>query len=377
MDIAQARTAAAGILKGAREYRGTEADRGWVAHNLPIDQFPVPELLRFALRELCDLTPWGPGEKLRWGFTIEALGTPFSVTHEKFGPNAYLPPQTPPPVCASVIEALASLTKIAELVLLPQAAAQIEAANVTIDNRMIRMDSRYRFFRDNAAAAFASPSSPLNPILNESGERVGVSGNLFRPRVVGGYLAGSMIDAYFSMLEHLLVLVLAFLDFDPENGRLKAIASDTWTNKYKAVFALNSNDDAKRHYDRLMTIREQYRNPSAHGDFGKNGTSFYFHVAGVGALPALLSRQSVSPEIFITPIPQSSFDEICTSFDQCDQLFWTQLPAATEFARSGLDVVFSKRARAEYKEAAQSRESLIAFMDRQSYLSDRDANMDY
>ncbi len=47
--------------------------------------FPLPELILFGFTELLGLTPYGPEEKVRWGFEFEFRGAIFAFELRKFG----------------------------------------------------------------------------------------------------------------------------------------------------------------------------------------------------------------------------------------------------------------------------------------------------
>src|SRR5262249_2413038 len=158
--------------------------------------------------------------------------------------------------------------------------------NVTIENQYHRFDGAYRFFREKARGAYDTPT-PLPHVTQRDGRGrpVAWSCEPWRSEIEGGYLAGAMVGAYFSRLEHLLVLVLPLLGFDPSGGALVRFVAATWDQKWRQVFDLASDRRAKSTYDRLRRIKETVRNPLSHGGFAKKGTSFFFHVEKIGALP--------------------------------------------------------------------------------------------
>jgi len=68
------------------------------------------------------------------------------------------------------------------------------------------------------------------------------------------------VNAFFSLLEHRLVLVLPFIDFDPADGALTAFIGARWGDKFRRVFDVASDSTAHAIYDRLHRIAEAYRN---------------------------------------------------------------------------------------------------------------------
>jgi hypothetical protein len=115
------------------------------------------------------------------------------------------------------------------------------------------------------------------------------------------------VNAYFSLLEHELVLILPFVGFDPDGGRLASFIGDRWGQKLKTVFDLNADGEASRHYSRLYEIAETYRNTYSHGGFDKAGAAVWVHVPDVGAIPARLSDIRDSPHFELFPVDEAGF----------------------------------------------------------------------
>lgn len=379
VDLEQARERAAIALPNVYPRGESPAGCEWVGHKLSAGEFPVPELVLFGLRDLRGLKSWGPMEKVRWIVDGTVGDVPFSVALQKFGLRLHTPADTQKRSLDSILRALHTAADIAELYLRTVAAHQIESANVTIENKFLRFDDAYRFFRERALEAYESP--PPEPVvisMGPDGTPNGWSSQPFKPQREGGYLAGAMLDAYFSRLEHLLVLMLAFADFDPTTDSLVRFVGLRWSDKWKRLFDVAANESAKAAYDRLHRVKEGFRNPLAHGGFGKKGTSFFFHADGIGALPALLADHDVSFDLQITQVPQESYEQVCADFDSVDEFLGSSsLWAGYRFASSGLDVSFAASSLREYAQAALSEESLDEFIDHEGYLHDMHANMDY
>jgi hypothetical protein len=346
--------------------------------DLPSLQFPVPTLILFGLGYLRGLTWWGPEEKLRWGIVASRHGHDFAVTYEKFGMRLYVSRDQSEELTSAIIGKLIAAARLGEACLSVLARHQIDAGNVTIENQYRYFDGAYTFFREKARAAYDSPPPESVKHYNAQGEISGSSWEPMRFQLEGGYLAGAMVDAYFSRLEHLFVLVLPFLDFDPTGGKLVEFVGRTWDTKWRSVFDVADDRFAKSNYDKLHAIKEVVRNPISHGGFMKKGTSFYFHVPTIGALPALLTRHGKTCELTVTRVPKNTYEELCSDLDRCDEFLWaSRIGSAVRYAEAGLDVAFSARFRSECQAAAASEDTLEAFMDHQAAQSDRHANMDY
>ncbi|MFH9786036.1 hypothetical protein ACH4NU_37935 [Streptomyces sp. NPDC017259] len=186
----------------------------------------------------------------------------------------------------------------------------------------------------------------------------------------------AMVSAYFSLLEHNLVLLLPFLGFDPSKRDLKSFIGDRWGMKFKRVFPVDSNNPAKAHFDALHRIAEEYRNTYGHGGFDKFGSSILFHMEGVGALPAVLSDIRDRPYFSFTPIDVDDFEGIKEIFDAFDD--WvneTAAQLAMKWIKGGLDVYYDDHFRAQVKEAMRSEDDFMEMLEYHVYKVDQAADM--
>jgi hypothetical protein len=341
---------------------------------LPWEDFPVPGLVFIALKTLLGLKNYGPGEKMAWGIEAAYGDTAFAIQLEKFGLQLYVPQATDTCAFEDIKRALQKCCAVAESYLMPEVSDRLLAARVTLRNQYHRFEDAYQFFRKASREAYAAP--PPEPVVRETPRGTVTSSNPFLPRQEGGYLASAMLDAYFSKLEHVLVLLAAFSTLDVENGALQKLVGDRWDEKFKALFNVQTDQIAKRVYDDLKKIKEDLRNPASHGGFLKKGASFLFH-SEAGALPVLLTRVNRDFEFHITPVPPVTFEQVCEVLDEADS-FLRDSPLAEGFAyvAAGLDVPFDAESRQRYLQAIASGE-FEDLIERQAYLQDMHANMDY
>jgi hypothetical protein len=178
------------------------------------------------------------------------------------------------------------------------------------------------------------------------------------------------------MTEHLFCLALPFTStHSPGTSFLDFLYFD-WSSKAKSVLDLQ-DIATKEAYDNLLRIREEWRNPSAHGGFLSGGGSLYVHIPGTGALPARL-RRTPKGATFGFRMSNDSFGEIIEVFEKFDaQLKTGEIGYALRWAESGLDVAFDAKSISEYRAAMSSHEAFEAMIDRTSYFIDLHVNMDY
>ncbi len=261
----------------------------------------------------------------------------------------------------------------------PYADKQVKAGNVTVVNSYHKLNMMYRFFRRKAKESFRRASRA--PTSLEPG-KTGLIAPLMNWRGQhereGAYYSAAMIDAFFSRLEHVLVLILPFVGFDPVHQDLVAFISSAWSDKFKRIFDIEHNRLAKSLYDQLDSIREKYRNPITHGYFEKAGASLYFHIPNLGAIPVRLSKFREGLHYSFLPITESSLEEVCCLFDKVDALFKSGMAGkGFLFAKTGLDIAFDGNSLAEYHSACSSKKSLRDFIYRQAHEDTIVSNMDW
>ncbi len=341
-------------------------------------EFPVPQLIYFLLSKIFNGYTRHKLEKTLWTVSFYYKGFEAEFALQKFGLRLYLSDLiTNSPereqVKNQIISKIKKASSILERkVLTEYAKKQIVQGDVTIDNQYIKFSNMYYYFREQAKEAFNGKGD------NSQGaqEVFGIDPNKFQLNLIGFYNTSAMIDTYFSRLEHLLVISLPFLKFNPEKINLLKFISNNWGDKFKVVFDLKKNNDTKIFYDKLKVIKEKYRNTFSHGGFEKEGASLFFHLPEVGAISASLSKFDKSPHFNFFPIEINTFDEVCKLFDDFDKwLEESTLSFAVVYANSGVEVPFDKKSISEHNTAMESEfEQLI---DKRSHYSDMFTNMDF
>lgn len=347
-------------------------------------QFPVPELILFALRNVLGFRTSGPGEKMRWAVSCGFNGAPVSFEMAKFGFRIY--------AAASVdMKRLCGQLQVAvkhvEDWLTPLAKQQAAKGNVTVANRLSEFDSRYRFFRSLADRSYRIAERRPRSKVSQSKESASSASlsqltkswnHAMRARTKGFYHSTAMVDAYFSRLEHILVLLRAFTGNPLQEGDLTEFLAMTWDEKLKALIDVDEPAIQKLYSD-LKRIKERVRNPFAHGGVENDGGSLFVHIPTVGALPANFTQIRNSVRFNFIPVGKDDHGATCDVFDAFDEMMRTgSLGSAHSFVEAGIDPAFSSDSLAVYKRlsegAAEEREE---WFSRWHYENDRHANMDY
>ncbi len=305
------------------------------AEVLPIERtvLPVPGLTAVLLEEMVGAkTRHRPEEKVHWAIPFAYKGIDCSLSLEKFGVRLRIADGAQFPA-KEVMYRLQKATRRAERsVFSKYVASQTQAGNVTVENKSGLFSSMYAFFRDKATATLDAEPQTGKAAFNLAG----IMNANFERKAEGLYYGLSMLDAYFSWLEHVLVLLLPFSGYDRTVDDLVAFIGARWGEKYKRVVGLDAQE-AHTHYDRLTE-----RNTYAHGGFEKKGASLRVHLDGFSPIPASMTRTVESPFFRMFPLEAADLKEVVNVLDQFDGFLQRRFPSGMEYVGSGLPVVFDE-----------------------------------
>lgn len=273
-----------------------------------------PCLLKYVLRDLlafeCQMWPW---DKIRWAIRATYRDSPIVLEDRKLGFLVGFPEAMDPNHREELIKRLEGAMHIAVRYLREVAKDRVAEGAVTIENRFKQHDDRYRYFRRRARESYDSKPPP--PESGESNYWKWTRSFDHIPEWEGGHNSVAMINEYFSRFEHLAILLLpSVLTFEPSGGHLRDLINANWSEKFAALFDLNSEHEAKKLYDRLYELKEALRNPLAHGGFLKDAASMWVHLESIGALPMNFFSHDSKFEC----IQSDDYEKICALFDEVD-----------------------------------------------------------
>lgn len=183
----------------------------------------------------------GKWEKVAWEIPIRFKDAPFILTHRKFGFEIISTTESEY-VNKLAIEAIAQIhkaIKYAEALIEPVIQNQLKSGNVTLDNEYANIKNRYDFFRESASKEFDNIEESKNQTIewDKGFEEAMKSYNISLKKInAGEYFMTGMLDAYFSLLEHTLVLLLPFLkDLELSELNLENFIGENWKNKFKII----------------------------------------------------------------------------------------------------------------------------------------------
>lgn len=340
------------------------------------DEAPIPVLLRHALT-LIGNTYSGPGEKVAWWVNFTFKGYDCELAHQKFGlrlriAGADLEEQGAAALLDEVRKKLLSAVKTVEGLLVARAPDVLDAGNVTVVNQHRRLRHAYAYFRGRAT------NPDVVEDVHESGKNW--TSFLLGRNVMAMHASHDLvaaISAYVSSLEHDLVLALPFLDFNPTTDSLTKIIGDRWGEKWRRVVGHDAPEGVRLR-ERLTHVVERWRNPYSHGGFEKGHTAtVYLHTPGLGALPVGLTDVRNSPLFSFHSASESQIVDVFELFDEIDTWLAMQMPHATEWIESDLDVRYDAAFMAMVVGCIESEGNLERLIEVSSYEWEQAANMDF
>jgi hypothetical protein len=376
-------------LKGFESGLPQSCDRWKLRGSRPDPKFfPVPELVLLALRDVMGFSWSSQGEKVRWSVYATVEGEPFVFEQRKFGFAIDHRDGIEASFLGRVTCQLSSSLKFLEPALQDLAKEQIDEGNFTLKNRHAEFDNRYRYFREMADTAFGTaPDAPVDispwaGIPKDIDVFAGLSGQLNRALAhaqTGYFASGAMVDAYFSKLEHRVLLLRAFIGRPLATGDFKTFLNRSWDARWREVANFDADPASGRLLGRLRDVKATIRNPLAHGGVENDGGAFYFHMPGIGAIPANLSRYQGRLRTSFFPISDTTHTQICALFDEVDTLLGQgPLELPNEFVQAGVDPQFDSKSIKRYAKAlAGGAEAVEALVDRLSHEWERHVNYEY
>lgn len=369
-----------------RDFQGDESafkeSSRWAGAQIGVDndKLPLPYMVFLCFVVLKRYQWWGRDEKLAWTIPVKYKSYPFIFSHRKFGLEILTRSESEPPdgLVEDMLIQLNKAFKIADGIMQLLARSQLASRNVTVANSYHKLDMMYEFFRKKAKASFSRPPKTFTFSVDGLAKRKRKAQDYFKGEREGFYYTTAMLDAYFSRMEHLLVLLLPFVDFDLKQSDLASIMMSGWRNKFKCLFKLNNNAQIASLYKELKEVKDKYRDSIVHGTFEKNPVSLYFHFPEIGAIPVALSKFKGSIHYSFFPVSQKSYDEICALFDRTDDFLRTGLTKyGMMYIEAGLDVAFDDDSISKYRSAMKSDKDFVALIESTSYTDMINMNMDW
>ncbi|MCA1673553.1 MAG: hypothetical protein LC799_15610, partial [Actinobacteria bacterium] len=278
-----------------------------------------------------------------------------------------------------IVKKLRSSMRTVEKLIVDAAPELLGKGNATVVNQHQSLRRAYDYFRERAVDPVLIEDEhithePIEGALIQAAYTF--KSGKFQMQMNAFHDMIAAISAYISLLEHDLVLALAFSGFDPERDNLTDVISSRWGDKFDRL--LGKDGAAARYRQRLTDVVERWRNPYSHGGFEKgHGATIYLHTPGVNAaVPIGLTSVRSSPLFSFMPASETDITQVFELFDEIDAWLESQLPEGMRWINSGLDVRFDEAFRALLAQARQEGD-FVGFLEFFEYRQAMIDNMDY
>lgn len=348
-----------------------------------------PFIVFFIFHTLKGYPNLGMFEKVLWEIPLFYKGVQFVLAHKKFGFTISANEKNDN-FSSLGMEAMGMIHKAipsAESLVNPIIHEKLNKGDVTIESKYTKMRNRYLFFREKALEGEIGDEKKIEELKRNSSSGNFKDGDSFvahinlmpRYRSSKTYYLLAMIDAYFSLLEHISILLLPFVkEIKLKEIKLENFMGQTWKAKLRIILNYKENKSALRYLEILDEIKEQIRNPAAHGDYFKNGGSFYVHIEGTGAIPFTLTRAKQNFKFSDTGRSFMTAENIVKHFDDFDSYLDTlDTCFGMLYIKRDLPVAFDTKSVATCRRRTKTEKSTIKYIDDTLQEINRSMNMDW
>ncbi|NMG09109.1 hypothetical protein [Brasilonema sp. UFV-L1] len=330
-----------------------------------------------------------PQEKMAWIAYFSFRDKPMFAAHSKSGLQFGIKDKQEAEILEDFLILLKKSLPVANEAFQDLVKTSFSNGQISIENKSFLFRERYLFLRKQAELKFHQEQHPLHAKTIDSKDSisrgnpledsVNTLNNFSEAHREGFFLASTSLDAYFSALEHYLILLLPFTDFNPCQENILEFVRGSWEKSFQRIFGKPPANEAEQTVlEKLKQIKRKWRNTLAHGGFDYEGQTFFVQVPGLGSIPASLAKDESRFQFPSLPITYSDFKEICAALDECDALLKNgSFKLAFQYIDAGLNLYLDERSRRGLKAALSCEQEMVSFIEHQCYLEDMYTNMDW
>lgn len=344
---------------------------------------PPHYLVYFLLVQLLGFKNLGKWEKVSWSVPIDFNGEAFLIEHRKLGLGVFArDPTSQEDEAKQIVIRIQKSVKAARPFFDWLASQAVASSSVNVHNNSAPLFDRYEFllsaYRDKLDEAKRRKDERI--VKKEEGKHGTWSTTTFpafRLRREASWLALSVVEAFFSWSEHVLIHLAVLTGRIDSAEEVALLAAEDWATKFKTAIDITPLD-AKSQFDKMVEIRRDLRNHIAHGSFGKQGEAFSFH-SRAGAAPVLLPHKRGSKTFTLNSGLEFDSEAALDAIEQFIDFLWSgpRAPARIYIQDSFLPIILTLAADGTYAQAMVSTEEMNLFVSHLSDEADRAANMDW
>lgn len=340
---------------------------------------PIPGLALYVLVRKLNCYYYGPDDsqygKIHWAVLFRHKDKSYALELRKFGlrlVGSFAPTEKE---AKDILSALAKATQYVEAEVRELAKERIAEGRITVPNRLEEFSEAFEFFTKKAQETYTRFSEDRKQALDQNNYQKLSDASLVKQEA--SYYASAAIEAFYSRLEHILILVRPFVEPRLSGEKIKEFMADNWGDKFNKTFSPSSNQQANRIKSMLTKTKEKYRNPAAHGGFVKDGAALYFHDPLMGAQPVKLSKEDELPILTLCGITENDFIIALEHFKEFERfLEKSEARYGYLYVKSGLDVCYDDNSIDLYLYSS-SDEYFDKFLEASIWMDDCIRNADY
>jgi len=346
-------------------------------------KLPPYYLVYFLFVDLLQFPQMGRWEKVAWSVPIDFNGETYTIEHRKFGLGLFT---TDPDGHEEAARRIVSLVRrgvaLAEPFFEWLASTAVHDSKLNVVNHASWLFERYRYLKGRHDVAEAEVEARKHE-RREEVQQIGgttiasVSTPSYELMQHARWVALAAIDAFFSWTEHLFVHLAILQGHITTGEQVAEIAGAEWQTKFKTALDVNK-PDTKKHFDKLIVIRQQLRNFTAHGAFGKRGEAFQFH-SGAGAVPVLLIDRPGHGHFALSTDPEFAEATALQMIEDFIIHLWSgaRAPARIYLEDYSLPTILTMASDGTYAASMKSVDEMEEFVGRLVRGFDNMANMDW
>lgn len=254
---------------------------------------PPSYIIQILLLWVVDFKNYGSADKVLWHTYFKFKDYPFLVEDYKFGSWTIACLKNDARTFQIAKEVKNKIIKASELIdkiLSNELKTQIIQNNFYLNNVYNKLFSIYCFFEDKMHRINKTFEKKEISQDKKSWARRMQTNWEFENQLTNYCFAAT--QAFFSLLEFILNGFYAFNQKEVEFNEF--IRERDWKNKFKQVFPINDSQIIKTFYDKLVYIKDSYRNPVTHG-LTEEPISLLIPIPQIGLVP--LSYEFLSNKI--------------------------------------------------------------------------------
>lgn len=335
-------------MSGIEPYKPTGSDSIYTFQNVSTGNIDPPAYIAaFVFLAVLKFENYGSAEKVWWHTYFKYKNFPFLIRDYKFGSwsieskgDVEAAKRLAPEIRGKIQQA----SRYADKLLEREFKKNIEKGEFYINNAYHKLRNAYEFYRSETETTLkklakhqdkrSTEKARLHRAVQLHNEEINLENRLV-------YRSFPLMTSFFSLLEFILDVFFAFEQLQLSFFEFRNLP---WQERFKKVVPLKSGTNFTRLYEKIVNIKNQYRNPLAHGLTNESALLIPFPFAGL--VPLSYEHLSKSIHFGYVQISAKSIQELLNTFSEFLNLISDQEPFCYYilYIESGFSIPVAKEA---------------------------------